>query len=185
MNIHATPSPLEGEGRGEGLYPPPPSSDKPISPGVYLRKRREHAGLTRDEVAHLLSHRAAHRPLYLEEITELEEDRSHAADVMLHKLQYCFRFDRFVYHALVACSLDEFLPRPQVCRNCACSWMDACGTPGAGQPCHWVDGDSTLCSACLPVEPTRPAPAPGRQTLFERMVAATHSERAREAGARP
>lgn len=34
-------------------------------------------------------------------------------------------------------------PTPGICRVCGCTEHDACDPP-----CHWVDIDETLCSAC-------------------------------------
>jgi hypothetical protein len=126
-------------------------------PGTYLRKRREAAGLGLQQVAAKLALLPwAVRPASIEDILLLEErlilaecgtrDLTPEQALLLRNV---FRFDAAVYEQLFLChhaGRASDLPRPQVCRSCACSWHDACDDGGVG--CHW-SADPTICSACV------------------------------------
>ena len=127
----------------------PVAKAPPIKAGAYLRKRREAAGLTIDEVAAgcaLPPHRAA----FAVRLRAIEADQDAAADETLKLLRGAFRFDRTIYRDLLS-----DLPGRQICRNCACSFHDSCVGPGAN--CHWVEPD--LCSRCASPGAVVPEPA--------------------------
>lgn len=143
-----------------------------MTPGTYLRKRREASALTLLDVAVGLA-RLAPQPTRItpDEIQQLlvrvrdaEADRSpligFAADLLarvvrLNPAVYLALFD--LHHADPA--TRRALPEPQVYRTCACSWHDPCSTGpgGARGPCAWST-DPSLCTACEPA-----AAAPARQ----------------------
>jgi hypothetical protein len=128
-----------------------------MTPGTYLRKRREAAGLDLHQVAATLAVLPwAVRPASTEDVVLLEK-RLILAECGTHDLtpeqalllRSVFRFDAEVYERLFLChhaGRANGLPRPDVCRGCGCSWHDACEDAGVG--CHWSAADPTLCSAC-------------------------------------
>ncbi|MFC0683064.1 RodZ family helix-turn-helix domain-containing protein [Novosphingobium clariflavum] len=127
----------------------------PMSPGTYLRKRREAAGLDMVEVAAALiviGDRV--RTITSADLLKLEE-RLFAAEAdepclrveQARLLRQVMVFDLEVYELLLLhhhFDPASGLPEPQICRSCGCTWHDAC--PGS---CGWVAGDPTLCTGCL------------------------------------
>lgn len=124
-----------------------------MTPGAYLRKRREAAGLSLDQVAGQLAALpwALVRPS-AQEIASLaarlavaEADQDNLTVPQAELLRNAFRFDIYVYQTLLWARYgDRNTPLPQLCRHCACSWCDPCLHHGS--PCQWVARD--LCSAC-------------------------------------
>lgn len=157
----------------------------PISPGTYLRRRREAAGKSHGEVALALAALPwAVRPpeqrdvdLLIGGIEEAEADRDNLTVPQALLLRNVYAFDVDVYEELLLihhAGPGSCLAVPQLCRVCACSWMDACVvSPAHVEPvevCEWVEFD--LCSACAPVgagAPAMPQFAPGAGT--ERVLA--------------
>ncbi len=123
-----------------------------MSPGTYLRKRREAAGLSFDDVAFKLrpSATTGQRSLLVQHMGELESDEAHVTRPITTGLSRIFSLDPEIYDRLVAIRFGVDVPEPQLCRACACSYHDACVTDG--MPCGWVDGDLTLCTACTAPE---------------------------------
>jgi hypothetical protein len=125
----------------------------PMTPGSYLQKRRMAADVTVEDVAKLLASNPVEAGKLADLIDDLEGDETvHAQDAAdlirrLH-LARAFAFDATIYFALVGLLADTGLPCPQICRVCACSWMDPCidGGPGSTTPCSWAEPD--LCSRC-------------------------------------
>lgn len=134
-----------------------------VTPGTYLRTRREAAGLTLDQVARVtrtdpaVEHRE--RVAWLRDI---EEDRRALlpADGPLVLLLGCaFPFDRDVLAQLVLIHAGADLRPPQLCRLCACSWYDAC--EGS---CAWSTSDVSVCTRCearMAVAAAAPPPSAG------------------------
>ncbi|PZQ56245.1 MAG: hypothetical protein DI555_06425 [Novosphingobium pentaromativorans] len=138
-----------------------------MSPGAYLQKRRVAAGLEVVEVAAaLVAFGRPIRPITDSDILALEH-RLFAAEendpcltpVEASLLRRIFAFDAAVYELLF---LRHFagagctLPEPHICRDCGCSWLDACRTSSG--PCSWTSSSSDLCTGCLTddqVQPTR------------------------------
>jgi len=128
----------------------------PMTPGTYLRKRREATGLDLDQVAITLARLPwAVRATSPYDVLLLKH-RLHVAETGLadltpeqaQLLRPIFRFDAGVYEQLFLlqhAGIWTHLPEPQVCRGCACSWHDAC-TDG-DVACSWT-ADPALCSAC-------------------------------------
>lgn len=125
-----------------------------ITPGTYLRMRREARGLTRDDLALMLetvppvcAHRRA------EWIDLIERDEMPIAASTIEALRGAFAFDLQILLRLGELASGFDRPAPQLCRSCACSWDDPC-VDGDGQCCGWVPGDSTHCTACRDREAT-------------------------------
>lgn len=129
--------------------PAPEASSRPMTPGTYLRLRREAFGLTIEEVARMLNPAPYGLTRVTEQLRELEADEPLARQLDLAEdLHDIFAFDLDVFNLLVAHRADAGceLPQPQLCRICACSWSDPCADDRLG-PCSWAEED--LCSHCL------------------------------------
>lgn len=127
-----------------------------MTPGTYLAKRRQAAGLSLGEVAEAI----AALPWTLRtptsgEIAQLvarlelaEADRDNLTVPQAELLRNCFRFEVDIYERLLwqQCGADD-LPMPPLCRHCACSWCEPCRDPSGAGACMWVAED--LCSACV------------------------------------
>jgi hypothetical protein len=115
-----------------------PLTDK-LTAGAYLRKRREAAGLSIQEVAAGYAV-GADRDAFVTRLARIEQNDDAAGPATLDRLVEIFRFDREIYRNLVA-----GLPAgTTLCRSCCCSWNDACR--GSAPNCHWAEPD--LCSRC-------------------------------------
>ncbi|WP_370189320.1 helix-turn-helix domain-containing protein [Qipengyuania sp.] len=124
-----------------------------MTPGLYLRKRREAAGLSLGEVARQIATiqlglvRLDRRNL-LEQLERVEGDEAALTLAQAQVLRNVFAFDPHLYMRLLA---RGTLPLTQICRACACSWFDPC-LPDSGArgekaaACSWAEPD--LCSAC-------------------------------------
>lgn len=133
-------------------------SDK-LTAGRYLRRRRWAAGLSVDEVAAGYAV-GADRDAFAIRLQRIEQDEDAAGPATLDRMAEIFHFDREIYRNLVA-----GLPAgTALCRECSCSWQDACR--GAPANCHWVEPD--LCSRCAPISPTQPAQADPSFTVSAR-----------------
>lgn len=129
----------------------------PMSPGTYLRKRREAAGVTLEQAALALlgvpKVRAAMMRPWTEPLTArlagFEADDESLPPANAIALRAAFAFDSAVYEQLFLlhhAGTGQGLPQPQVCHACACSWNDPCRTRHG--PCAWSAADETLCTAC-------------------------------------
>lgn len=130
-----------------------------MKPGLYLKKRREAAGLSLDQVARSLGALPwAIRPVGGSELTRLilrlhavEKTRIVMTLPQLQLMRNVFALDAGVYLALVDSHFagsGSGLPEPHVCRECGCSWLVACQTSHG--PCAWSDHNGDLCTACDP-----------------------------------
>lgn len=147
------------------MHQAPPSG--PITPGAYLRRRRDASGLgLRQAAASMVAHPAAIRLPSSSAITRMalrlgaaEDDTQPLSDAQVSLLQDIFPFDPAIYHRLVAIHhAGANLAPPQLCRSCACSWFDPCQTLQGS--CGWAAPD--LCTACAEREappPAQPHPA--------------------------
>lgn len=127
-----------------------------MSPGKYLQLRRAHTGLGLIQAAATMAalpwtvrnpgptaKNRAHARLLA-----AEEDREHFTLPEVESLGTVIPLDPQVYVQLVDLHLagpTACLPRPQVCRECACSWMDPCLSDHA-EPCAWAEAN--LCTTC-------------------------------------
>lgn len=133
-----------------------------MSPGVYLRKRREAAGLTLGEVARQLAAMQfgivhLDRANVLAQLEKIEDTEAGLTLPQAQVMRHIFPFDVGIYdqlldHHLAAKEEREALAQPPICRVCACSFFDPCDTSATDQggsfraACHWAELD--LCSAC-------------------------------------
>lgn len=130
-----------------------------MTPGTYLRKRREAAGLTLPMVADRIAALPwAIRPATVDQVRRMavllrqaEGDDNNLTVPQAMLLRNVYGFDVDIYQSLLL--RHSYGPAigvaaPQLCRYCACSWQDACTEHGNG--CAWVPGDPTLCTSCLP-----------------------------------
>lgn len=137
-----------------------------ISPGTYLRKRREAAGLSSPDVAAMIvtePRLPEHDLIYW--LDRIEADVVPATFRTITCLRCCFSFDLDVLAKLVAIQLARPGAQPddppRLCRVCACSERDACGPDRTKQSaCSWAAAD--LCSACAdPDAPNDDPDGPG------------------------
>lgn len=145
---------------------------RPMSPGAYLAKRRQAAGYSLQAAAAALACHPALDDLRQRKIVGPDLKRLHArlalaeadrdnltiSQVVL--LQHLFPLDIDVYERLLLIfhGVTAF-GTPRVCRDCACSWSDAC--PGG---CAWSEDDPEICTACecaAVLAPGAPADWPG------------------------
>lgn len=132
----------------------------PMSPGTYLQKRRQVAGLTIEAAAAALAEprHSAEQIASRLRLVEAGETATMAAVVhmdLIDRLPSAFRFDKHVYYALVGAAQNPKAPVPPVCRRCACSFWDAC-VDGGGDPCGWANAGSAeppLCTMCIGLDP--------------------------------
>lgn len=100
-----------------------------ITPGAYLKLRREAAGIAADGLA-----------LSQDAVEAIESDVRVPTDVELQAMAWAFHFDDVVLIGL-ARGIQS-----RLCRECACSEFDACVHEVCGGACYWVEKD--LCSTC-------------------------------------
>ena len=113
-----------------------------ISPGTYLAKRRQAAGLSiADVAARLATEPRVAEHVRVEWIDLIERDEMPAAFATIVALRRIYPFDLRILAMLVACTLYPSAPPPRICRVCACSQFDACP-----DGCGWAEHDR--CSAC-------------------------------------
>lgn len=153
--LHA---PIQSIERNATLAPLPfADADAPctdaLSPGTYLRMRREAAGLSLDKVVSGLRPLATigQRSLLVQHLAELENDEAHVTRPITTALAAIIPLDVNVYDTLVAIRFGVDLVAPQLCKSCACSIHDACVTNG--MPCAWSGCDTAICTACEPSMP--------------------------------
>jgi len=119
-----------------------------MTPGTYLRKRREAAGLELADVALMLPTEPHMDALGRAEwLRQIEADQAPIGINVIAALRYAFAFDASVLQRLGDIRMKPSLAAPRICRVCACSQHDAC----VGG-CAWVDVD--LCSSCAPIAGT-------------------------------
>lgn len=129
-----------------------------ISPGTYLRKRREAASLSSADVAAMIvaePRLPEHDLIYW--LDRIEADVVPATFRTIACLRCCFSFDLDVLAKLVAIQIarpgSQTDDIPRLCRVCACSEYDSCAPDQTRHiSCSWAAED--LCSAC--VDPDAP-----------------------------
>ncbi|EPR09894.1 hypothetical protein M527_07155 [Sphingobium indicum IP26] len=127
-----------------------------MSPGTYLSKRRQAAGLSIDDVAAMV-----HTSPRLGEIDRrawierIERDVAAISPDVSAALADAFRFSRRVLQQLIDLRSygPEAVEEPQICMTCGCSQFDACLDPATATGCAWSSPD--LCTACVPVSPEK------------------------------
>ena len=121
-----------------------------MSPGAYLRKRREAAGLTlADVAARVVTEPRMPEHERAEWLRLLETDAMppSARTIAVLRQVEGLRFSGEVLDRLI--DLDYFdakLPAPPICPLCGCSWFDPChGDQGAPEH-RWIPGQP--CQSC-------------------------------------
>lgn len=155
-----------------------------VTPGRYLRLRREADGLSIEDLALMIDTTVKVCARERGELLKLIEADVAAigGDVVgaLRDLRAvgAFAFDPHVLWQLIALHAGAEIERPAVCGRCGCSWMDPCQDEHH-QPCAWADAGATLCTTCAarPLDPAGDADAdegtPGVGRLF-RAAAEAH-----------
>jgi hypothetical protein len=125
-----------------------------MSPGTYLAKRREVAGLGLPQAAAEIAARGRATSddvrRMRQRLLEAEEDRRPFSRQQAEHVRSAFAFDIDVYLQLVAIAgagPAGNLPVPQICKVCGCTWHDACRIGSTA--CAWSHHDPELCTACL------------------------------------
>lgn len=145
-----------------------------MSPGTYLRKRREAAGISLDLAALAfvpwgrppMDHRQwAVRPdddilatvrLIAARIDELEQDLWAVDSTFTAVLARIVPLEVEIYDMLVALRHGVDVPRRQICRECGWSWAipafyrveSVIAGCFAQYPVYWSETDPDLCTAC-------------------------------------
>ncbi len=124
-----------------------------FSPGTYIARRREAAGLSIEDVAALV-----HTAPRLGEVDRVAWLRRIERDVAALSPDVCASLARaFPLSGDVLGWLIDARsygggagPMPRVCAVCACSEYDPCFDPETHRTCAWSDqpGDVSLCTAC-------------------------------------
>jgi hypothetical protein len=128
-----------------------------MTPGTYLRKRREAAQITIMDAAEKLAslpgaqgHTFAVRCDMLNRaLVRIEANVDFLTPDHATLVQTAFQFDPLVYARLVTGAN----PAPRICAGCACTDADPCESDGC--PCFWVERN--LCSTCRRRAPSRQA----------------------------
>lgn len=124
----------------------------PMSPGAYLRRRREAGGWSLDALALVtettppVSSRSRQELLAL-----IEADEQPVTGDVVDTLADAFRLDRHVLIQLVALHAGAAIEPPRLCRRCACSWNGPCAD-ASGAGCAWSTEDGDLCTSCIVAE---------------------------------
>ena len=132
------------------------SPNHALTPGAYLKRRRQAAGLSLADVAARLETQprlAEH--LRADWLERIEADIQPATFQTIVALREAYSFDLLVLLTLVNISLGIPVAPPALCRICACSDDDICCSRVSFRMCDWVEPD--LCSFCSLIDP-QPAP---------------------------
>lgn len=121
-----------------------------LTPGTYLRLRRQAAGLSIEDVAALVQTEPRWSEIdRVAWLLRIEADVAAISPDVAFSLKSTFRFSVTVLGQLIdqrSYGADAGEP-PRVCMTCGCSQHDACFTGHA--TCAWA-GDDDLCTACTP-----------------------------------
>lgn len=129
-------------------------TDFPLTPGAYLKHRRQAARLAIDDLAAALATEpriAQH--VRADWIVQIEADVMPASFATIVALRCAFAFDLHVLERLALINGGADLEAPRLCRICACSDDDSCSV--GVWPCSWATKD--LCSSCVTVAPAMAA----------------------------
>jgi hypothetical protein len=114
-----------------------------LSAGVYLRLRRQAAGLTPDALGLRMSPTGNWARFNARAIEALEGDAWIPNQSFIDRLGRALPFDRYVFRQL----LNHLEPTLPICRQCGCSEHDACVDETYG-PCAWTSPARDLCTHC-------------------------------------
>lgn len=144
--------------------PDPVASAAPLSPGTYLRKRREAAGLELEDLALMLdSDPAISARSRAELLAAVERGTSPVTEDLMTailRLGDAFRIDPVVWVRLIDLAAGMDIAWPKLCQSCACSEFDPCVhlVDGLHVACHWVAAERV--SACAETGPLLTHPVP-------------------------
>lgn len=128
-----------------------------MTPGTYLKLRRQAAGLSIEDVAAMV-----HTAPRLGEIdrcgwiARLESDVAALSPDVIATLSDAFRFSRRVLHQLIDARSygDDATDLPRICLVCGCTDQDPCIDAKDDSCCGWSTADS--CTACVPTASPTP-----------------------------
>lgn len=131
-----------------------------MTPGTYLRLRREAAALSIEDLALRIDTTVKVCARERGELLRLIEADVAAigGDVVgaLRDLRAlgAFDFDPHVLWQLIALHAGAEIAAPAICGRCGCSKMDPCQDEHH-QACAWADAEATLCTTCAarPLDP--------------------------------
>ena len=129
----------------------------PATVGAYLKRRRESAGLSIEDIATMFTLLSSARDWCAEQLRALEEAAAPPRNYQtwIHGLRGAFPFDLEIARQLAERDpANPDLPVPQLCRVCACSWTDPC-VDDHGATCAWAEPD--LCTTCAAARAEVPA----------------------------
>jgi hypothetical protein len=118
-------------------------ANEPMTPGDYLRLRREAAGLTIPQVATHYYKRPEHRADVEANLRTFELPHVKVKPHIAETLGRAFPFDHGVYRQLCE---DPPELHPTLCRGCACDNHNTCHTREGSDCTITVDG---ICTACI------------------------------------
>lgn len=119
-----------------------------MTPGTYIRRRREAAGVAIDDIAlRLETVPAVSAMTRAEWLSAIEADVAPVPVSLVNALVHIVRLDETVLDALALAHAGVAADVPRLCSKCACSEHDPCGAPG--HECWWIADDQ--CSACVEV----------------------------------
>lgn len=122
-----------------------------MSPGTYLAKRRQAAGLSIEDVAaRITSDPRLGEHERAEWLRQIERDEAMATLDVAFALKPVFSFSPVMLYILGVQYAHgaPLLDPPYLCANCACSEADPCIDPATQSTCGWSASD--LCTRCAP-----------------------------------
>lgn len=129
----------------------------PFTPGAYLKRRREAAGLSfADVAARMRTEPQEAEHLRIERLKLIETDAAPMTLTTIVGLRLIYRFNIHVLSLLEAIAQDAPATPPNLCRICACSNHDPCVYPDGGY-CWWRAEAEDLCSSCAELSTVRAA----------------------------
>lgn len=122
-----------------------------MTPGTYIRKRREDAGLTIEElVLRLETIPAVSAMTRAEWLTMMEADVAPPSVSAINAILNFVSLDENVLDTLVLIRAGVVIPSPQICGDCGCTEHDPCRSKDGTPVCWWITED--LCSRCVPLK---------------------------------
>lgn len=120
-----------------------PAGQQEFSAGIYIRRRREAAGLSVEAVAVICTSSPVELAAAIAAIEDAEADRVELDHADLQRLRGAFRFAPMVYRALA-----QGISASEICHGCGCTQWDPCEHPVTRLGCGWADEAHALCTVC-------------------------------------
>lgn len=121
-----------------------------LSPGSYLRRRREAAGISIEMLSLMIDtfpHTCARYRADL--IASIEADDIPITPGTAVVLRLAYVFDPLVLDQLAMIHDGSMILEPHLCRVCGCSWHDPCRDGSPIGRCAWSKDDTNLCTSCV------------------------------------